>query len=308
MLKKKRAMDNTGTRTLPDWLTKTEQFTLPEPQTKRRKTDGFIEKTLAGISAIIEEAVFSQKYASSSGLLQAMDARFKLISVLMLLLAVGFAHSIGLLIALNVLALLMALASRITLSFFIRRVWFFIPLYTGIVVFPAIFSFITPGKPLFSAGSAIITEQGVKAAFMIITRVGASVSFAVLLMLTTKWQDLMRALRALYIPQTFILTTEMTYRYIFLLLRIVDDMHLARKSRVLQRTSGSENRDWIASRIGVLLKKSQGLSEHVYLAMLSRGYTGEARTLQPGKAGIADLGVLSFSLLVLVAVIILNWY
>lgn len=301
-------MDNVDTQTLPDWLTKTEQFTLPEPQTKWHKTDGFIEKTLAGISAIIKEAVFSQKYSSLSGLLQAMDARFKLISVLMLLLAAGFAHSIGLLIALNMLALLMALASWIPFTVFIRRVWFFIPFYTGIVVFPAIFSFITPGKPLLSIGSAIITEQGVKAAFMIIARVGASVSFAVLLVLTTKWQNLMRALRALYIPQAFILTTEMTYRYIFLLLRIIDDMHLARKSRVWQRASGSENRRWIASRIGVLLKKSQGLSEHVYLAMLSRGYTGEARTLRSGRAGIADFGMLLSSLLALMAVIMLDWY
>ena len=37
------------------------------------------------------------------------------------------------------------MASALPLGFFVKRVWLFIPIFTGIIVIPAMFSFITPG-------------------------------------------------------------------------------------------------------------------------------------------------------------------
>ena len=296
-----------NSQTLPRWLTQKEQFNTAEEELKSNKRHNFLEKTLVGISSAIKEAIFSERYAGLSGFLQRIDARFKVVSFILLLLAASLAHNISVIVSIYCLTLVLAYFSRIPLGFFIGRVWLFIPLYTGIVVFPAIFSFITPGKPILALGSVAITEQGVTSAITLITRVGASVSIAVLLVLTTRWEKLMRALHVLYIPQTFILVLEMTYRYIFFFLKILSDMHLARKSRTIQTLSGSENRRWITSRMGVLFKKSQLFSEQVYLAMLSRGYTGDPKAVKPGRARHVDYAWLFASAGILALVILLNY-
>ena len=80
-------------------------------------------------------------------------------------------------------------------------------------------------------------------------------------------------------PQVFILVLSMTYRYIFLFLHIANGMFEARKSRVVGRTSGGEQRRWITRSMGNLLNRSFKMSNDVYAAMLARGFTGAIRTL-----------------------------
>jgi energy-coupling factor transporter transmembrane protein EcfT len=71
----------------------------------------------------------------------------------------------------------------------------------------------------------------------------------------------------------------MTYRYVFLLLHAANGMFLARKSRIVAKTSGSEQRWWVVSAIGVLMHRSIRMSDDVYQAMLARGFTNEIRTM-----------------------------
>jgi cobalt/nickel transport system permease protein len=71
----------------------------------------------------------------------------------------------------------------------------------------------------------------------------------------------------------------MTYRYIHLLLHTANDMFLSRKSRIMRRMNGTEERHLMAAIAGTLLGKSLQLSSEVYLAMESRGYRGYPRTM-----------------------------
>jgi energy-coupling factor transporter transmembrane protein EcfT len=92
----------------------------------------------------------------------------------------------------------------------------------------------------------------------------------------------------LRVPEGFILILGMTYRYIYLLLRTAEDMFLSRKSRVVGRMSSAEERRVLAASAGTLLNKSLHLSEEVYLAMQSRGYRGQARTLDTFRMSAQD--------------------
>ena len=117
------------------------------------------------------------------------------------------------------------------------------------------------------------------AAALLILRVGASVSLAVLLTLTTRWNTLIKALGVLRIPPVFLSVLEMTYRYIFLLLSTSSDMFMARRSRLVGRVGPEEERGsslqpWEASGA-----KTAALSEEVHGAMLSRGYAGMPRSV-----------------------------
>jgi energy-coupling factor transporter transmembrane protein EcfT len=109
------------------------------------------------------------------------------------------------------------------------------------------------------------------------------------------------ALTVLRIPDVFILILGMTYRYIYLLLHVANDMFLSRKSRVVGHLDTAENRRMLAAISGTLLSKSLNMSSEVYLAMQSRGFRGTMVTLKPFKMYARDwfwlFAFLTFSLL-----------
>ncbi len=243
---------------------------------------GWLEKTLAGIGANIEHAVFAEQHARSAGWLQRRDPRAKLIGFLAAILAASLTGSIAGLALLYVAALAAARASRVPFGFFVKRVWLGIPFFAGIVVIPAIF--MVPGARVFDLALGPVhlapSWNGLAAAGLLVSRVGVSVSLAVLLVLTTPWADILKSLRALRVPQVFVLVLSMTYRYIFLFLHTANGMLLARKSRVVGRTSGGEQRRWITGTMGNLMSRAFKMSNDVYAAMLARGFAGEVRVHQ----------------------------
>jgi energy-coupling factor transporter transmembrane protein EcfT len=125
---------------------------------------------------------------------------------------------------------------------------------------------------------------------LIVTRVAVSISLVVLLTLTTPWNRLLGALRALFVPRMFVLVLAMCYRYIFHLLNSVTDMYTARKARTVGRQADTgSGRAFVAASAGALFGKAHALSDEVHLAMISRGYTGEVRTLDQRRIRPADL-------------------
>src|SRR5690242_8756145 len=285
------------TSTTPQWLLQSEVGLCPCGCIGKRRKGSFVAKTLAGASGVVRQAIFSEDIAARGGLLQRLDARVKLVTLIGLVVAVAFVHSLPILAVAYVATVGLALASRLPLGFFIKRVWLFIPIFTGIVVLPATLSVVTPGDvilPLWHwhGHTHGVTEQGLHGAGIIVARVATSISLVVLLTLTTPWVRLLAALRSLGVPKIFVLTIGMAYRYLFLLLDAVDDMYTARKSRTLVGEAGrrevKEGRRFVAAGAGALFGKAHQLSEEVHQAMVARGYTGNARTLAAFRLGAAD--------------------
>ncbi len=304
---------------LPRWLKEGEQANPPSYLSRRRKRSNFLGKTLNRVSELLEDSVFSEKYAKKQGLLQSLDARVKLVSLLALLITVTFLKHIPIIFVVYLFTLLLAYLSKIKLTFFIKRVWLFIPIFTGVIAIPAIFNLVTPGEPVFAIinhgfyigpwafHSLSITRPGILGSTLFVLRVATTVSLAVLLVLTTKWAELLKSLQVLKIPNIFILIVGMTYIYIFLLIRMVQDMHIARKSRTIRMMNTGKEQGWIASRIGYLFMKSLKISEDVYSAMLSRGYTGEVKTLNSFRILRKDYLWISFSALLCLTLLVSNY-
>jgi cobalt/nickel transport system permease protein len=268
--------------------------TATQPLSSGRARDGrigWLEQTVGGITANIEHAVFTERHARSAGWLQRRDPRAKIIGFLTVILAASLTSSIVGLAVLYAATLLAALASRVPFGFFVKRVWMGIPFFAGIVVVPAIF--FVPGPRLFdlAIGPAHLAPSinGLEGAALFISRVGVSVSLAVLLVLTTPWADVLKSLRALKVPQVFVLVLSMTYRYLFLFLHTANGILLARKSRMVGRTSGAEQRRWITGTMGNLMSRAFKMSNDVYAAMLARGFSGEVRSFTRYRLTPSDL-------------------
>ena len=245
---------------------------------KRTSRNSFVERTLVDINHTLEQSLFAEAIARQNGLLQGLDPRLKVIALLMLLLSVSLSHNLWIIVALYFLALGIAFFSKVPLGFFVKRVWLFIPFFTGIVALPALF--IVPGAILVHLPfGMVITATGLQTALFLLLRVGTSVSFGILLILTTPWNSVLKALGVLRIPAVMILILGMTYRYIHLLLNLTNDMFLSRKSRLLRRMPGPEERRLLAATAGTLLSRSLQVSSEVYLAMQSRGFRNYPRTL-----------------------------
>ena len=251
---------------------------------------GWLEQTIGGLTGNIEQAVFTEQHARSAGWLQRRDPRAKVIGSFVAILAASLTTSVVGLLALYAATLAAAGASRVPFGFFVKRVWAGIPLFAGIVVIPAIF--FVPGPRLFDLGLGPVhlapSWNGLEGAVPFVIRVGVSVSLAVLLVVTTPWADVLKSLRALKVPQVFVLVLSMTYRYIFLFLHTANGMLLARKSRIVGRTTGGEQRRWISGTMGNLMSRAFKMSNDVYAAMLARGFGGEIRSYSEYRMAAAD--------------------
>lgn len=278
----------------PAWLLEREVALCPCGCIGKRSKANFIDKTITGASGLIRQALFTEDSAAQPGLLQRIDPRVKAITMLALVLTAALVRNIPVLVGLYVVALILAAASRISLSYFIKRVWLFIPIFTGIVVLPATFSFITHGHIVVPMGQWFghrvgITSQGLRSAGLIVIRVATSISFMVLLALTTTWTRLLAALRALLLPRMFILVLGMAYRYVFHLLGSVTEMYESRKARTVLVDRGvSSGRAFVSATAGTVFGKAHAMSEEVYQAMVARGYTGHPRTLKGFKVRAFD--------------------
>src|SRR4030042_2031668 len=255
----------------------------------------FIDRTLKAMAGLLEEFIFSESYVQRPGMLQKLDARAKLLGVLILIVSTSLLHSLPYIYALYGVALILTVLSRIEAIFFIKRVWLVLPLFAGIIALPATLNIFTPGDPvlaIYSIGKSYqfgpyiipaeiaMTRQGISSALLLVGRVAVSMSFVLLLTLTTPWADLLKALRLVRIPQVYVQTLSMTLRYLMLLSQMVQEMYIAKKSRTIQRQKTWVEQRWIAGQVGTLFKRSMQLSAGVHRAMVARGYRGEVRILK----------------------------
>jgi cobalt ECF transporter T component CbiQ len=293
----------------PSWLLQSEVGLCPCGCIGKRNKGNFVDKTIVGGAGLLRQALFSEDMATRSGLLQRIDPRVKVITMFGLLLAAALVRNVPVLLGLYVLALALAALSKISVSFFIKRVWLFIPIFTGIVVLPATFSFITHGHIVVPLGHWFghrvgLTSQGLRGAGLIVVRVATSISLVVLVALTTSWTSLLAALRAMFLPRMFVLVLGMSYRYVFYLLNTVTEMYEARKARTARvDTDVRRGRAFVAATAGTTFGKAHAMSEEVYLAMVSRGYSGHPRTLSTFRVRTADMVWIVGCVVVAVAVL-----
>jgi cobalt/nickel transport system permease protein len=259
---------------------------------------GFVGKTIDGIFGFLEEAFVSERYSRRLGLLQSLDPRAKLISILAVIFAANLIGDLKVLTFIYILTLLFAYLSKIEIGFFIKRVWLFIPIFAGIIAVPMIFNIFLPGDPLFQVANLgpgahlgpfslpeniFITRQGFNAAVIFTMRVATCVSAIVLLFITTPQQVLFKSLRTVGVPKIYVLTLEMAYRYIFLLMDLVRELYAAKKARTIRSSGMFDEQKWVGGRMGYTLIRSLDMSEKVHMAMMSRGFSGEVHVMQEFK-------------------------
>ncbi len=233
----------------------------------------FIESTVRSFARALARALASEQLVTRRGLLQAFDPRVRVAGIFSLVVATIVSRRFSVIAFLFAVAVLLALCSGIRLPTLGTRVWLIVLGFTGVIALPAIL--ITPGKVVAAVAGLSMTEQGLRTAALLILRVETTATLTTALVLCTRWTHILKSLRAVCLPAEAITMLAMTHRYIFLFIETANQMFESRASRMIGTLSGPEQHRVASRTAGVLLSKSIGLSEEVYLAMQSRGFRGD---------------------------------
>jgi len=246
----------------------------------------FVERTISSLLSAAEYAASAEQLGAAGGVLQGVDPRVKVAGLFALVIAVAASVRLRAIAFMFVLALALALASRIRIRQLFGWVWAPVLFFTGTIALPAVF--LTPGRSVYAFDGISISSQGLRSAAFLIGRAETAATLSALLVLSTPWPHVLKALRVFRFPLVFVAILGMTYRYIFVMLQTAYDMFESRKSRTVGVVEPAERRRVAASAAGVLLSKSFHLGGDVHLAMQSRGFRGEVYLLSEFRATALD--------------------
>lgn len=256
---------------------------------RRRRRRSLARRTADAINGAIAELLYNDGLARESGLLQKLDPRIRLGTILVLAVTVSFLHTRPMLAVVIVATMLLARASRVSVPAFAGRLWASAGLFAILLAAPSATGWISPGHELVGQGNLSITSEGLMIATRLVLRVVAGAGIGLLVVWTTRWSDLLGALTALKVPDVVVATLAMTQQQIVSLMRTVENMHLARESRMLGRGTASQNRAWVVDRMAFVATKSFKTADDIYDAMLARGFSGDWPTIHQLKMGVRDL-------------------
>jgi cobalt/nickel transport system permease protein len=273
-------------------------------RSRRHVRGDFLERLFRGLLEAMELSAHAERLATRAGFLQGLDPRFKTLGLLSLVLTAVLVRSLISLAGLFGFAILLASGSHLGIVGLARRVWMPVLLFTGMIAAPALF--LVPGDTFATVPFLdwTITRQGARSAAFLIGRAETTASFASLLVLTTPWQHVLKALGSLRVPLVVIVILGMTHRYILVLLGTAVSMLEAQRSRLMGPLSGRERRRLAAASTVILLDKALHLSTEVHLAMIARGYRGEVHLLDDFRPRPSDWIVLAGFLAVAAAALV----
>lgn len=248
---------------------------------------GFVERAIGQLLRLESHAMVAEAGAARRGVLQRLDPRVKVAGAGILLVAAAASRNIVAIAAMLAAVTLLALASRLSAGAMAARVWLPVLLFVGVMAAPALVT--TPGATRYVLPwGLVVTEQGMRAALMLLTRVETAATLSYVLVMTTTWPRVLAALRRLRVPAPIVVLLSMTTRYVFLLVRTAHDMLLSRRSRAVGVLKRRDERQLAAAMMGTLLLRSLSLSRDVHDAMRARGFRGSVETLDEFEARPVD--------------------
>ncbi len=247
---------------------------------------------------------FIDKYSDGQSIIHRVDPRIKLIvflSFILFVVSTGPAAFTCFALYGACLTVLIFL-SGIPFGFVIKRSLVIIPFVLAIAVF---IPFFREGEiaGMFSFGpiDLTVTHDGLMVFWNVLAKAYLSVLCLILLTSSTRFPDLLKALERLHLPRLFVMILSFMYRYIFLVMDEFMIMKRAKDSRLISNSKWLHIRV-LANMTGALFIKSYERAENVYLAMCSRGFSGQIRTLSTFQLKKSDLNFIIILTIVLTGI------
>lgn len=289
------------------------------PAGGNRFSRSILDRSLRHIGTVMRTTLIQWELSSRNGVLQGTDARVKLLGLLFLLVVASLKKELLPELYLAGLLCLLALLSRVKLAGFYRSICLLAFLFGFLVIAPAALNIFTAGTIIFPLvafkksytiwtytipQTIGVTREGCAVVALITTRIINSLSICFLLLYTTPLTELIRALKVFRVPDTLLMVFILTYKYVVIFSMTLEDIYLAKKSRLVWLTERRRTGDWVAGRMAFFLRKTRLKCEEVFNAMISRGATKEIKLQNGPRVTARDL---SMGLCLVGAALILLW-
>lgn len=263
----------------------------------------FLEKGLNRLAHIIASAYTQWASASKRGFFQKIDARIKILFLLFFILIVSLKRNLLPEVGIGVFIFFLVVLSRLDIKEFYKKVFFLSFFFGFLVTLPSALNIITKGEIILPVMQLAeertfwiyhfpqeigFTKEGIINAILLTLRVANSLALSFLVLSTTSFSEIIKALKILHIPDSFLMIIALTYKYIFLFSQTVRTMHLAKKSRLISGVGNRQVRNWMVGRIALIFNKTRQQGEDMYKAMLSRGLSNKIELNNLRKLSLLD--------------------
>lgn len=220
-----------------------------------------------------------------------IDPRAKIVGFLFFVVCVALMQSVPYLMLAFIVIFLFGVGSNVSTGHLVTRYGISLPF----ILFASVTLYFTSG-PEFALAMFI--------------RISTCVLAIIVLTATTNFFDLLKGFQSMKMPKIFLGLLMFMYRFIFLLREEMHRMSQARKARGFRGGKHLLDREGfrtISYTIGALLVRSSERGNRIYDGMLTRGYDGNIRTLNPMKFSAVALLFLVLLSLISVALLLGDW-
>jgi len=244
---------------MPEWLLKDENYI---PQSDK---DAFITKSISALLSLLSR-IRAQSVHKEDGF--RTNAVLKVAFTFMLIMLVSITKSFTFVIIIDVYLLVILSMMKGEEIFKVIKTSLYMSAFTFVILLPAAFL-----GNLFSG-------------VMITTKVFTTVTAVNIISHSTRWNSMTSALKRFFVPDIFILVTDITIKYIAMLGGFSLNMLYSLKLRSVGKNN--EKYKSLSGIPGTMFIKSKEMAEDMYSAMECRGFTGEYRVVDRFRFTPAD--------------------
>jgi cobalt/nickel transport system permease protein len=285
----------------------------------KRAELSFLDKTLLNTSKAVKSIYLQAENAAIDNFIQNISPNVKLISLIYMPVVISFVSNPATQLLTTALIFLLYVISGLKIFEVYMKIFILAVIFGLLVVLPASLNVITPGEIIFNVikfnkpshfliynipQNIGITADGIRVVSLVFLRVFNSISFALLVVFTTPFPSLIKSLKLIGVPDTFLMIITLAYKYIFILSRTIEETYFAFKSRLSGNIKSRYIRGLIGGRIFFIFKRSMIIYQGTYNAMVSRGYNGKVILHFKNRFSIKDFIVLLIVVLTGMALIL----
>jgi cobalt/nickel transport system permease protein len=289
------------------------------PAEKKADNLTFLDLTIRNAAMVMKSIYLQADISSKNNFLFNINPYVKVISLIYIIVINSIVHDPASLVSISIFIFLLYLSAGLNIFQLYKKIIFIAALSGFFILLPATLNLVSPGKVIFNIISFDrsykfwiyniprnigITMNGCSTASVIFLRILNSITFSLFICFTTPFPQLIKSFKILGVPDTFLMIITLSYKFIYILSRTIEDTYFAIKSRLIGYISNKNLRKLVTERIFFIYKKSHYTYEQTYLAMISRGYEGKIVLLSFKKFNIIDfislILIISFGIFVLI--------
>ncbi|MBN1133790.1 MAG: cobalt ECF transporter T component CbiQ [Methanosarcinaceae archaeon] len=216
------------------------------------------------------------RYASLKSPIHQFDPRAKIISFSILIFFVVFVNELDIAVINLFFSFILIFISKLPIKFVLNRIkWVLLFVLPFLIIMP----FTAGGSELMTIDGIKMTYEGLVLGMLIVLRATSAVMLILTMLATMRFDTTIKALYMLNVPGLLIQMLMFTYRYIFVFLDEFLRMWRAMGSKGFKLKANMYALSMLGNVVGMLIVKSYERADRVYQSMISKGYTGNPKTM-----------------------------